>query len=67
MQTDQTEPAAYGIASFCAAHGISRGFYYKLDKQGLGPRYKQVGARRIISREAAAEWRNAVRDNATVA
>ena len=67
MRTDQTEPAAYTITSFFEAHGISRGFYYKLDKQGLGPRYKQVGTRRIISKESAAEWRNAERDGATVA
>lgn len=50
--------AAYGVDTFCAAHGISRGMLYKLWLAGTGPKYKQVGNRRIISTEAAADWRN---------
>ena len=30
---------------------------YKLWDQGKGPKYKEVGGRRIITGEAAAEWR----------
>jgi hypothetical protein len=30
--------AAYSIPEFCVAHRISEGLYYKLRKQGLGPR-----------------------------
>ena len=50
---------AYTVDAFCAAHGISRGMLYKLWLAGTGPRFKQVGAKRLISVEAAAEWRNA--------
>ena len=50
--------AAYSIKQFCAAHGISERYYYKMKQQGIGPREMQVGRkRRLISLEAAAEWR----------
>jgi predicted DNA-binding transcriptional regulator AlpA len=50
-------PEAFSIPEFCAAHGISESFYYKLKTQGLGPDEMQLGARRIISKESAAVWR----------
>ena len=50
---------ALSILEFCDAHGISEGFYYKLKKQCKGPREMKVGARTLISFEAAAEWRRA--------
>jgi len=55
--------AAYSIAGFCAAHDISESFYFKLREQGLGPREMRVGARVLISFEAAERWR---RDRETV-
>jgi len=54
-----TAPACFSVASFCVAHHISESFYYKLKNQGLGPREMQVGARILITHEAAADWRNA--------
>jgi hypothetical protein len=51
--------AAFSIREFCAAHRISQSMYYKLRNMGLGPREMQVGARRLISQESAAEWRRA--------
>ena len=61
-----TEPAtlptprlALSIPEFCKAHSISEGFFYKLKKQGEGPREMKVGTRTLISLEAAAEWRRA--------
>lgn len=52
--------AAYSIQQFCAAHGISERYYYKIKKLGLGPREMLVGRKRkLISLEAAAEWRRA--------
>jgi hypothetical protein len=55
--------AAYTIDEFCAAHGpISRGTLYNMWKAGIGPKYMTVGAgggKRIISAEAAADWRRA--------
>ena len=54
-----TPRLALSIPEFCKAHGISEGFFYKLKKQGCGPREMKVGARTLISLEAAAEWRRA--------
>src|SRR5262249_32047424 len=49
--------AAYSISEFCRDHSISRGLFYKLKKLGLTPREIELGSRRIITREAAADWR----------
>ena len=59
-----TPRLALSIREFCAAHGISEGFFYKLKKKGEGPREMKVGARTLITLESAAEWRRA-RENAT--
>ena len=48
---------AYSIALFCARHGISERFYFKLKAAGRGPAEMQLGNRVLISREAAARWR----------
>jgi predicted DNA-binding transcriptional regulator AlpA len=48
---------ASSIDEFCLAHGISRAMFYKLLKQGLAPRLMTVGTRRLVSDEAAADWR----------
>ena len=55
--TGTTGPDAYGIASFCTAHGISRSTFYNLKKDGKAPRLMHVGKRVLISREAATAWR----------
>jgi len=52
-----TTRLALSIPEFCEAHGISEGFFYKLKKQGEGPREMKVGARTLITFESAAEWR----------
>jgi predicted DNA-binding transcriptional regulator AlpA len=54
-----TPRLALSIREFCQAHGISEGFFYKLKKQGEGPREMKVGARTLITFESAAEWRAA--------
>jgi predicted DNA-binding transcriptional regulator AlpA len=53
------ERAAYSIDEFCAAHGFSRSMFYLLQGQGLAPKTMNVGTRRLITAEAAAEWRRA--------
>lgn len=50
---------AFTIDEFCQAHGFSRGHYFNLQKMGQGPRVMKAGNRRLISKEAAAEWRAA--------
>jgi hypothetical protein len=54
---DTTEQDAAGVEEFCRRHGISRAYLYLLWRRGEGPRYMQVGARRLISKEAARDWR----------
>ena len=36
--TPSQAPAAYNVASFCRAHGISRAHFYNLCRRGEGPR-----------------------------
>jgi hypothetical protein len=50
---------ALSITQFCLAHNISQAMYHKLKQKGLGPVEMVVGARRLISLEAAAAWRKA--------
>ena len=57
-----TPRLALSIPEFCAAHGISEGFFYKLKKQGEGPRAMKVGARTLITFESAAECREREND-----
>jgi hypothetical protein len=49
--------AAFSITEFCDAHCVGKTALYALWKEGRGPRYFLNGARRLISAEAAAEWR----------
>lgn len=48
---------ASSIDEFCAAHCLSRSMFYKLMNSGRGPRLMTVGTRKLVSDEAAAEWR----------
>jgi predicted DNA-binding transcriptional regulator AlpA len=50
---------AFTINEFCEAHRISRSKLYMLWREGTGPRTKSIGNKRIITAEAAAEWRTA--------
>lgn len=50
------EPDARSIDEWCKAHGISRAMFYKLP-EAERPRLMYVGRRRLVSKEASAEWR----------
>jgi excisionase family DNA binding protein len=52
-----TSPDLLSVAEFCERNGISRPFFYKLAAQGKGPKVIKLGKRTLISREAAAQWR----------
>ena len=54
---EPVSPTCYSIRNFCIAHSISEDMFFKLQRQGLAPRTMRVGARTLISVEAAAEWR----------
>jgi hypothetical protein len=51
------EPLAFSIQEFSRAHGFSIEHYFKLQREGLGPAIMKIGARTLISREAAEIWR----------
>jgi hypothetical protein len=54
------EVCAYSIKQFCDLHGgMSQAFFHALVAKGKGPRLMKVGARTLISVEAAAKWRRA--------
>ena len=54
---EKRDHLASSVDEFCEEHRISRSFYYDLLKKNQGPKTMKVGARRLISHEAAAEWR----------
>ena len=47
----------FSVAAFCAQHSVSRSLFYRLLKEGRGPRVTKISRRTLISAEAAAEWR----------
>ena len=51
------EHDALSIPEFCRRHQISMAMYFKIAREGIGPRVMRVGRRTIISREAAEAWR----------
>jgi hypothetical protein len=57
LSTSLPGPIAFTVAEFCKAHRISRSFLYSEWKAGRGPRFMRAGVKRIITGEAAADWR----------
>ncbi|UPK40525.1 hypothetical protein IVB18_31930 [Bradyrhizobium sp. 186] len=51
----EDETDAYSIEEFCRRHRISVQLFYKF-RHEMPPTFK-IGARRLITREAAAAWR----------
>ena len=54
---DVISPVVYTVAEFCSAHKISRSKLYQLWRTGIGPRSMEVGARNLLTAEAACAWR----------
>ena len=49
--------SAFTIGGFCTSHGIGKSLFYELKRNGKAPRTIKVGRKRIITVEAAADWR----------
>jgi hypothetical protein len=47
----------FSVSDFCREHGISRGLFYNLVREGRGPQVIKAGRRTLISHEAAEQWR----------
>ncbi|MGA8612826.1 MAG: hypothetical protein WB760_14240 [Xanthobacteraceae bacterium] len=60
----ETGRAAYTVSEFCDAHRVSRSKLFQLWAAGVGPRFIHVGTKKIITLEAAADWRRS-REQAT--
>jgi hypothetical protein len=56
MRADEQD--AFSIPEFCVRNGISSALFFKLAREGGGPRVMRVGRRTLITREAAAAWRH---------
>lgn len=50
-----TEP--YTIAEFCRVHHICRATFYKMMREGSGPRILRIRRRVLITPEAVEDWR----------
>lgn len=53
------ERDAYSVREFAERHGLSIAMFYKLRAQNRAPAIMRVGARTLITRDAAARWRRA--------
>ena len=51
---------AQSVAEFCRDNCISRSLFYKLQREGKGPRIMKVGRRTLITSDSANEWRKAL-------
>lgn len=67
-QNDQRDAprGAFTVQQFCEAHSFTKVLFYKLLKEGRGPRIMKVGTRTLISVEAAADWRRQMEEGATI-
>jgi hypothetical protein len=53
----QAEPqAVFTIKEFCDRYRIALSFFFKLQKQGKGPRTMRIGSKVLIMAQAAADW-----------
>jgi hypothetical protein len=59
-------PRAFTVAEFCASYRLSRSGLYQQWAQGTGPKFFKIGAKILISVEAAEAWRRE-REAATAA
>ncbi len=57
MESLLRDPETYDLPSFAKAHGMSTSRLYELLQMGYGPSITRNGRRRIVTREAAEEWR----------
>ena len=48
---------AFSIPEFCLRNSISSALFFKLAREGRGPRVMRVGRRTLVTKEAAAAWR----------
>jgi predicted DNA-binding transcriptional regulator AlpA len=60
MHKEELQPQSLTVDEFCRVNRICRATFYRIVKDGRGPRLMKVGTRTLVSVEAAAEWRRAM-------
>jgi hypothetical protein len=50
------EPQVFTIKKFCDRYEIAPSFYFKLQRQGRGPRTMRIGSKVLITAQAASDW-----------
>jgi hypothetical protein len=53
---DKEQRGSFTVREWCEHRRISPAMFYKLDQQGLAPHSHYVGAKRLISAQADADW-----------
>ena len=53
----ELQQETFTVEEFCRAHRFGRAHFYELLKRGDAPACIKLGRRRLISKEAAADWR----------
>jgi hypothetical protein len=56
------EQDAFSIPEFCLRNRISTALFFKLARQGRGPRVFHVGRRTLITKESATAWRRTLEE-----
>jgi hypothetical protein len=54
---NNSELDALSIPEFCLRNSISTALFFKLAREGRGPRVMRAGRRTLVTKEAAAAWR----------
>jgi hypothetical protein len=57
-KTMEAKPIVYTREEFCKAHKLTRQNFWRIQKEGRGPKFYKVGRRIFIPIEAANEWRS---------
>lgn len=52
-----TGAAVFTVDEWCARYKFGRSFFYKLLREGRGPRIMKLGSRTLITVESDDEWR----------
>ena len=55
------------VNEFCQEHALSRAMFYKLLREGRGPKAVKLGRKTLVSGEAAQEWRRQLEREVPVA
>ena len=58
------EKRALSVAEFCRSYGVSKSTFYKIVRDGVGPKLMKLGERTLISIEAVDEWRRRLEGDA---